>query len=69
MLFRVMSDIHNEFCQEESGEDWVVPELAGDKESTLILAGDIGLLSKKQTWFGFLFQCSKQFRDVFIRGY
>jgi len=66
MLFRVMSDIHNEFCREESSEDWKVPELAEDKESVLILAGDIGLLSRKQTWFGFLSQCSKQFRDVFV---
>ncbi|WP_235670369.1 hypothetical protein [Prosthecochloris vibrioformis] len=48
MLFRVMSDIHNEFCREESSEDWQVPELAEDNESVLILAGDIGLLSRKQ---------------------
>jgi DNA repair exonuclease SbcCD nuclease subunit len=68
MLFRVMSDIHNEFCREESVEDWAVPILAGDRKSTLILAGDIGLLCKKQTWLGFLSQCSKQFRDVFIVG-
>ena len=61
-----MSDIHNEFCREESSEDWQVPELAEDNESVLILAGDIGLLSRKQTWFGFLSQCSKQFRDVFV---
>jgi len=68
MLFRVMSDIHNEFCREESGEDRAVPILAGDRKSTLILAGDIGLLCKKQTWPGFLSQCWKQFRDVFIVG-
>ncbi len=66
MLFRVMSDIHNEFCREESSENWQVPELAEDNESVLILAGDIGLLSRKQTWFGFLSQCSKQFRNVFV---
>ena len=49
MLIRIMSDIHNEFCRDESGRDYLVPELSGDKESLLILAGDIGLLNRKQT--------------------
>lgn len=66
MLFRVMSDIHNEFCREENGLDYRIPALAEDKGSILVLAGDIGLLSKKQTWFGFLSQCSEQFKNVFI---
>ena len=48
MLIRVMSDIHNEFCHEQSGSDYLVPELDDDKDSTLILAGDIGLLNRNQ---------------------
>jgi hypothetical protein len=48
-----------EFIRKRKWSSSLKPEL-------LILAGDIGLLGKKQTWFGFLLQCSKQFRDVFI---
>ena len=36
MLIRVMSDIHNEFCHEQSGSDYLVPELDDDKDSILI---------------------------------
>jgi predicted phosphodiesterase len=61
MLIRMMSDIHNEFCRAESGGDYFVPELADDKESLLILAGDIGLLNRKQTWLDFVSKCSDQF--------
>ena len=66
MLIRIMSDIHNEFCRDESGGDYFVPELDDDKESLLILAGDIGLLNRKQTWLGFLSKCSNQFKSVFL---
>ncbi len=66
MLVRIMSDIHNEFVREKSGTDYVVPELADDKASILILAGDIGLLGRKQTWLGFLSQCSSRFKGVFL---
>jgi hypothetical protein len=53
MLVRIMSDIHNEFCREESGADYLIPELPDDKESILILAGDIGLLNREQTGSAF----------------
>jgi len=66
MLVRIMSDIHNEFVRQESGSDYFVPELADDKASILILAGDIGLLSRKPTWLGFISQCSSQFKGVFL---
>lgn len=66
MLFRVMSDIHNEFSHEESGRDYRVPELADDRKSILILAGDTGVLSRKRTWLGFLSQCAVQFKSVFL---
>ena len=66
MQIRVMSDIHNEFCHEASGRDYLIPELKTDRESLLILAGDIGLLSRKHTWLGFLEKCSSQFKCVFL---
>ena len=66
MLIRVMSDIHNEFCHEQSGSDYLVPELDDDKDSILILAGDIGLLNRQQTWLSFLSKCSSQFKYVFV---
>jgi hypothetical protein len=61
-----MSDIHNEFCRQESGTDYLIPELPDDKESVLILAGDIGLLNRKQTWLGVLSRSAEQFRSVFL---
>jgi DNA repair exonuclease SbcCD nuclease subunit len=66
MLFRIMSDIHNEFCREQTGADYLIPELPDDKESILILAGDIGLLNREQTWLGILLRCAAQFRSVFL---
>jgi DNA repair exonuclease SbcCD nuclease subunit len=66
MLFRVMSDIHNEFYLEINGEDYHIPELENDSDSILILAGDIGLLNRKQTWLNFLEKCSNQFKSIFL---
>lgn len=66
MLVRIISDIHNEFHREKSGLDYHVPELPDDKESILILAGDIGLLNREQTWLSLLCRCAEQFRSVFL---
>lgn len=66
MIVRMMSDIHNEFHIGENGSDYSVPEMADDKKSILILAGDIGLLSLQQTWLGFLSQCSSSFKNIFV---
>ncbi|ACD90962.1 metallophosphoesterase [Chlorobium limicola DSM 245] len=66
MLIRIMSDIHNEVCREETGRDYCVPGLADDKDTLLVLAGDIGLLNRTQTWHGFLSACSEQFKSVFL---
>jgi len=47
MQIRVLSDIHNEFYFCKYGCDYVLPELESDKDSLLILAGDIGLLNRE----------------------
>jgi DNA repair exonuclease SbcCD nuclease subunit len=66
MLIRVLSDIHNEYYLGEYGRDYVIPELQSDKDSLLILAGDIGLLNREHTWLGLVSQCSRQFKHVFL---
>ena len=66
MLVRIISDIHNEFCREVSGTDYLIPKLPDDEDSLLILAGDIGLLNRKETCLGFLSRCAEQFRFVFV---
>jgi hypothetical protein len=66
MLFRILSDIHNEVLQGTTRQDYSVPPLDTDPETVLILAGDIGVLTREHTWLGFLTACSRQFRSVFI---
>ena len=65
MKFRILSDIHNEFIVESYGSDYDIEPLPDDKESVLILAGDVGLLSKQRTWLPFIESARKQFRYVF----
>ena len=60
MLIRLMSDLHLEF----SSGDMDVPVLPTDKDTVLILAGDIGLAKKPYTYNDFLEKMSSQFRDV-----
>ena len=66
MRFRIMSDIHNEMFMEYYGVDYEIPSLDDDKNTILILAGDIGLLSKPKTWRTFIEKCSNQFKEVFV---
>ena len=42
MKFRFTSDLHFDFCKDESDLDYILPPLPADKETTLLLAGDIG---------------------------
>lgn len=65
MLIRVMSDLHLEFSQ----CDMEVPELNTDKETVLILAGDIGLAKRPTTYKYFVEDMSDRFREViFVLG-
>lgn len=68
MKFRILSDIHNEFHKSELlpyGKDYMIPELPNDKETTLILAGDIGQLASPITLNSFLATVTNQFKEVF----
>lgn len=61
MKIRILSDLHLEFC------DMDIPPLADDKETVLVLAGDIGVVATnnlKQRYIPFLQRCSEQFKAV-----
>lgn len=63
MLMRFFSDLHLEF-----GE-WVPPALDTDKETVLVLAGDIAIASKSSTYQKFIETVTQQFRHViYIMG-
>lgn len=61
---RVMSDLHLEFSY------FTVPSLPEDKDTILVLAGDIGIINKKklqlEKYLSFLQECSDQFKDVIL---
>jgi len=61
MIFRLFSDIHNEFLD----KPFEIKPLKTDKETCLILAGDVGVLKKKHTWEPFIENCKEQFKYVF----
>jgi len=62
LKIRVMSDLHLEF---QNGPDqFVVPELPDDKDTVLILAGDIGLARRPTTYKYFVEDMSYRFREV-----
>lgn len=65
MKFRYMSDLHLEFYSPDH-EVLSIPSHEDDHESTLILAGDIGVISKARTIKPFLLSVSKQFAHVVI---
>ena len=60
MKIRVMSDLHNEFGTME------IPELEDDKDTVLILAGDIGLAKKAWTYKEFVEDASMRFKDIIM---
>ena len=65
MLIRPVSDLHLEF----SYGNVRLNELPTDKDTVLILAGDIGLGSKSHTYLEFFEQKVSRFRDViYIMG-
>ena len=62
MLIRAMSDLHLEF----SDGNMTIKELDTDKNTVLVLAGDIGLAKKDFTYMDFLTEMSERFQDVLI---
>jgi len=60
MFIRLCSDIHLEFSNGEMD----LPELPTDKETVLVLAGDIGLARKEWTYVPFLTEISNRFQQV-----
>ncbi len=58
MKIRILSDLHIEFSSFD------VPSLEHDYESVLVLAGDIGVIYKKQGLYEFLSKVSKQFKAI-----
>lgn len=63
MRIRIMSDVHLEFA------DFKIPNLEHDRETVLVLAGDIGLVHKanlKEHYIPFLTRADVQFRQVIL---
>lgn len=57
-MIRILSDLHNEFSV------FNIPKLDTDANSTLVLAGDIGVIEKPSSIIGFLEVASESFMDV-----
>lgn len=72
MLVRPFSDLHAEFWQPNKIDrilDMVVPPLPTDKETVALVAGDIGLAHKQQTWLKIISLLSKRFLAViYVEG-
>lgn len=63
MKIRMMSDIHYEMGA------FYIEEMPDDKNTVLVLAGDIGLLEKAYTYVDFITECCDQFKHViFVYG-
>jgi hypothetical protein len=58
MKFRLFSDLHLEFG------GFTIPSLEDDKDTTLLLAGDIAVGKRKPTYLDFLANAVDQFRKV-----
>ncbi len=72
MLVRPFSDIHAEFWPANKIDrilGMVVPPLPADKETVALVAGDIGLAHKQETWLKILCILAKRFRAViYVEG-
>lgn len=58
LKFRLYSDLHLEFG------GFTVPQLPGDAETTLLLAGDIAVIKRKPTYQEFIADMVQQFKKV-----
>tara|TARA_R110002020_G_scaffold279976_3_gene495767 strand:- start:15 stop:782 length:768 start_codon:yes stop_codon:yes gene_type:complete len=65
MLFRLFSDLHNEFDKEEGLVGFIPPELPTDGETVLVLAGDIDIKGRAIKYANIL---SKRFKAVILVG-
>jgi len=72
MLVRPFSDIHAEFWQPNKISrilEMVVPPLPTDKETVALVAGDIGLAHRQETWLKVVSLLSRRFRAViYVEG-
>jgi len=72
MLIRQFSDLHCEFWNGKKLEDQlnlVVPHMHTDKETTALIAGDIGLFHRPEGWLKVLGLLGKRFKSViFVAG-
>jgi predicted phosphodiesterase len=72
MLVRLFSDIHAEFWQPNKIPrilEMVVPPLPTDKETVALVAGDIGLAHRQETWLKVVSLLAKRFRVViYVEG-
>lgn len=66
MKLRICSDLHTEFYRTSNAEELnsIIPDLPDDKETILIIAGDIGLAHIKLTLHTPLTMLSKRFKYV-----
>jgi len=72
MLVRPFSDIHAEFWPQHKINrilGMVVPPLPADRETVALIAGDVGLAHRQETWLKALSVFSKQFLAVvYVEG-
>ena len=63
-FIRCISDIHQEFGLLED-----IPEFPEDRNTVMILAGDIGMASKPHTYLPLLEECEKRFaQTIYVLG-
>ena len=58
MKIRLYSDLHREF------DGWDIPEIPDEQEYVLVLAGDIAVARKNNTWLQFLPEVAERHRAV-----
>jgi len=61
---RIASDLHLEFFKSAPSSEYILPHLDTDKETVLVLAGDIGLATKPHTYTPFMEEVSERFMQV-----
>ncbi len=72
MLVRPLSDIHTEFWQPNKIPqilEMIVPSLPTDSETVVLVAGDVGLAHRQETWLKVVSLLSKRFLAViYVEG-
>ena len=67
IIIRLVSDLHIEFWDPKKLKETllkVIPELPNDKKTILILAGDIGIAHRNETWLTPIFYLSERFKNI-----